>query len=70
MIRKFFADESGATAIEYGFVAGMVLLFAVGIASTGGSLTAVYQKVGSISAVIGIAGGGASPPPAAVQPPA
>ena len=59
MIRKFFADESGATAIEYAFVAGMMLLVVVGIASTGGSLTAVYQKVGSISAVIGIRGGGA-----------
>ena len=59
MIRKFFADESGATAIEYGFVAGMMLLVVVGIASTGGSLTAVYQKVGLISGVIGIRGGGA-----------
>ena len=57
MIRIFFADESGATAIEYAFVAGMMLLVVVGIASPGGSLTAVYQKVGSISAVIGIAGG-------------
>ena len=59
MITKFFADESGATAIEYGFVAGMMLLVVVGIASTGGSLTAVYQKVGLISAVIAIRGGGA-----------
>ena len=57
MIGKFFADESGATAIEYGFVAGMMLLVVVGIASTGGSLGGLYEKVGLISVAVG--GGGA-----------
>lgn len=53
MIVKFFADESGATALEYGFVAGMMLLVVVGIVSTGGSLGALYQRVGLISVAMG-----------------
>ena len=57
MIGKFFSDESGATAIEYGFVAGMMLLVVVGIASTGGSLGGIYERVGLISVAVG--GGGA-----------
>jgi Flp pilus assembly pilin Flp len=57
MIGKFFADESGATAIEYSFVAGMMLLFVVGIVSTGGSLGALYERVGLISGAIGVPGG-------------
>jgi Flp pilus assembly pilin Flp len=52
MIAKFLADESGATAIEYSLIAGMMLLFVVGIASTGGALTALYQRVGLISAAV------------------
>jgi Flp pilus assembly pilin Flp len=56
MIRKFFADESGATAIEYSFVAGMMLLVVVGIASTGGSLGGLYERVGLISVAVGNGG--------------
>jgi Flp pilus assembly pilin Flp len=52
MIKNFFADESGATAIEYSFVAGMMLLVVVGIASTGGSLGALYERVGLISVAV------------------
>jgi Flp pilus assembly pilin Flp len=53
MMAKFFADESGATTIEYGFLAGMMLLVVVGIASTGGSLSALYERVGLISVAVG-----------------
>ena len=53
MIRKFLADERGATAIEYSVIAGMMLVVVVGIASTGGSLTPLYERVGLISEALG-----------------
>ena len=56
MIRNFFADESGASAIEYSLVAGMMLLVVVGIASTGGSLGGLYERVGLISVAVGSGG--------------
>lgn len=57
MIKRYFADESGATAIEYSFVAGMMLLVVISIAATGGSLGALYERVGLISVATGGGGG-------------
>lgn len=46
MIKDFLNDESGATAIEYGLIAGLV---AVGIIAAltlmGGELTTLFTKV-------------------------
>ena len=41
-------DESGATAIEYALIAGLISIVVVGWATfTGGSLTNVFQGISS-----------------------
>ena len=59
MIARFVADESGATAIEYGIIVGIMSVVIVGIAATGGALDAVFQKVSLIINAIAGAGAGA-----------
>ena len=58
LVRQFWAEESGATAIEYGLIAGMMSIVAVGIAASGGALDGVYRKVSDIVAALGGGGGG------------
>ncbi len=58
VISRFLSDESGATAIEYALVVGIMSLAVVAIAATGGALEAVYQNVSLIIAAIGGGGGG------------
>lgn len=58
---KFFEDESGATAIEYGLIAALVSVAAIGALETMGiSLDAMFQEVSRIltGAIGGGAGGG------------
>ena len=55
LIKRFLADESGATAIEYGIIVGIMAVVVFGIAATGGALDAVYAKISLI--VAAIAGG-------------
>ena len=45
MIRRFWADESGATAIEYALIVGIMSIVVVSIAATGGALTEVYERI-------------------------
>ena len=52
MIERLLADESGATAIEYGLIVGIMALVVLGIAATGGALDAVYTKVSLIVAAM------------------
>ncbi len=52
VIRRFFSDENGATAIEYGLVIGIMSLAVVAIAGTGGALDAIYQKISLIAAAL------------------
>jgi pilus assembly protein Flp/PilA len=48
MIRKFLKDESGATAIEYGLIASLIAVAAIGAMTTvGGKLTSTFQAVSS-----------------------
>jgi pilus assembly protein Flp/PilA len=54
-IRHFLADESGATAIEYGLICAMIAVVVISIAGVGGGLTITYNK---LSAVIQALGGG------------
>lgn len=43
-LQKFAADERGATAIEYGLIAGMIALVVLtGIQALGGVVQALYQ---------------------------
>ena len=53
MIRRFLAHEGGATAIEYGLVAGMMAVVVVAIAATGGALDGIYAKLREIVTALG-----------------
>jgi pilus assembly protein Flp/PilA len=48
MIKKFFKDESGATAIEYGLLAALISVVGVTAMTIAGTqLTAVFGTVGT-----------------------
>jgi len=45
-LKKFFKDESGATAIEYGLLAALISIVAVGAFTTAGSnLNVVFEEI-------------------------
>lgn len=45
-IQKFWNDEDGATAIEYGLIAGLIAVLLVGVLTTlGGGLEATFQSI-------------------------
>jgi pilus assembly protein Flp/PilA len=45
-IAKFFTDESGATAIEYGLIAALISVAIIGaVTAVGTSLTATFNSV-------------------------
>ncbi len=47
-IKQFYADESGATAIEYGLIAALVSVAAVtALTSMGDSLQTIFTNVSS-----------------------
>jgi pilus assembly protein Flp/PilA len=47
MVQKFWSDESGATAIEYGLIAAGIALAIITVVNSLG--TTVSEKFGSIS---------------------
>ncbi len=48
VMRTFANDESGATAIEYGLIAALVSVAAIGaLTALGGSLNTMFQTVSS-----------------------
>jgi pilus assembly protein Flp/PilA len=56
VIRTFAKDESGATAIEYGLIAALVSVAAIGaLTAMGNSLSTMFNTVSS--ALSGAAGG-------------
>ena len=66
MFRKLFADESGATAIEYGLIAALVSVAAIGaLQAMGGSLESIF---GVVSTNLTDAAAGASTPAPAPAP--
>ena len=47
-IRDFVADESGATAIEYGLIAALIAVGIIVAATTlGGNLSGLFNRIGS-----------------------
>lgn len=45
-VRNFWNDESGATAIEYGLIAGLIAAVIIGLVTTiGTDLQNMFQKV-------------------------
>lgn len=62
MFKKLLKDKKGATAIEYGLIAALIAVAAIGaMTSLGGKLTNTFDKVG---ANLEKTGGSASPPAA------
>ena len=59
-ILKFIRDEEGATAIEYGIIAGLMAILLAAIFSDGGvagsTLTAIFNNVKDLAT--GATGGG------------
>ncbi len=55
ILKKIRKDESGATAIEYGLIAALVSVAAIGaLTAMGGSLNTMYQAVSNaITAAVG-----------------
>ena len=48
ILKKIRKDESGATAIEYGLIAALVSVAAIGaLTALGGSLQAIFDSVAS-----------------------
>jgi pilus assembly protein Flp/PilA len=46
LINRFAKNESGATAIEYGLIAGLVSVVIIGaVTLVGADVTAVFQKI-------------------------
>ena len=57
-IRRFLADESGATAIEYGLICAMIAVVLLGaLASTGGAVSLLYQRLTAIGTALMGSGG-------------
>ena len=49
ILKKIRKDESGATAIEYGLIAALVSVAAIGtLTATGGSLNTMFQSVSNV----------------------
>ena len=47
MFRKFFADEAGATAIEYGLIAaGIAVAIIAAVGFLGGNLSNMFNDIG------------------------
>lgn len=51
--RRFWSDESGATAIEYGLICAMIGVVIIGITATGGGLATTYTKLVAIISALG-----------------
>ena len=49
-LSRLWADNSGATAIEYALVGGIMMVAVVGVIATGGALDSIYQRVYKIVA--------------------
>lgn len=51
LLKSFAADDSGATAIEYGLIVGLIFLAIVGaVQVAGGAVGAVYTVVATAMA--------------------
>lgn len=47
--RRYRKDERGATAIEYGLIVGIIATALLTIATTGGAVTGLYDRLLDIS---------------------
>ena len=62
--RKVRKDENGATAIEYGLIAGLISVVIIGVViSAGQQLNRVFAYIGTTLSSVPTTGGGAAPAP-------
>ena len=48
-IKNFWNDEEGATAIEYGLIAGLIAVAIIAaVTSVGGGLQELFTKIGTV----------------------
>lgn len=60
-IKNFLKDEEGATAIEYGLIAGLIAVAIIGVFATfGEGLTDVFSKISAKLKELGTEVGGAA----------
>jgi len=52
-LKRYWSDESAATAIEYGLICGMIAVVIIGISATGGSLSGLYDRLKEIVTGLG-----------------
>lgn len=45
VLLRFARDDSGATAIEYGVLIGMIFVILIGIASLGGQVGVLFKSI-------------------------
>ena len=50
LVRRWWASESGATAIEYGLIVGIISTVVMAIAATGGAVEGLYNTMSEIAA--------------------
>ena len=56
-LKRLWSDVSGATAIEYGLIVGIIGVAVIGISATGGSLSSLYDSLTEIvDALVGSGG--------------
>lgn len=49
IIKKFWKDEEGATAIEYGLIAGLIAVAIIAaITALGGDLKGLFEKIAGV----------------------
>jgi pilus assembly protein Flp/PilA len=62
LIKRLLSEERGATAIEYGLIAGLIAVVIIGaLTVTGTSLKSVFESVsGELETVAGTGGSGGS----------
>ncbi len=66
VIRNFWADESGVTAIEYGLIAGLLAVVIIAaVTAAGGNLNAIFSLVcNKLNSAVAVGGGTAVACPA------
>ena len=52
LMKRFWTDEAGATAIEYGLVVGIISAAIISVFGTGTALSALYDVVGAVVAAL------------------
>ncbi len=55
-LKRYWSDQSAATAIEYGLIVGIIAVAILGISATGGALSTLYESLEDI--IAGLGGGG------------